>query len=92
MRINSFHFAVLSLRVIDPTFTMSADQPVAKCATETSSVSPERAETITLMPFSRAAAHGCGTAGHGAGLVDLDQHRIGFPGRGRPVDPFSVRH
>ena len=50
MRSASFHFARRSLRANDPTLSCPAFQPTARCATMTSSLSPERAETIVPKP------------------------------------------
>ncbi len=54
---------------------------------ETSSVSPERAETMVPKPAALPAAQRGARLGHGAGLVRLDQHRVaGAVARGR-LDP-----
>src|SRR3546814_1758351 len=50
----SFHFAMRSERVKLPTFNCPASQPVERCAMVTSSLSPERAETITPHQIGRA--------------------------------------
>ena len=42
----SFHFAMRSEREKEPTFNWSTPQPTARWTIETSSLSPERAETI----------------------------------------------
>ena len=52
----SFHFAMRSDRVKLPTFSCPAFQPVARCAMVTSSLSPERAETIAPQPRATAAS------------------------------------
>src|SRR5262249_1695213 len=46
MRNPSFHFAVRSERAKDPTLSCPQFQPTARCTMVTSSVSPERAETM----------------------------------------------
>ena len=46
MRNASFHLAIRSLRANEPTLSCPTDQPIARCTMLTSSVSPERAETI----------------------------------------------
>ena len=45
-----------SERANDPTLSWPAAQPVARCTIATSSVSPERAETIAPQPTARAAS------------------------------------
>src|SRR3546814_2805683 len=52
----SFHLAIRSERVKLPTFNCPAFQPVARCAMVTSSLSPERAETIVPQPRCAAAS------------------------------------
>ena len=44
-RRHSFHLAMRSERVIDPTFSCPEPSPAARCVIDTSSVSPDRAET-----------------------------------------------
>ena len=56
MRSASFHFAMRSERAKEPTLSWPAPQPTARCTIVTSSVSPERAETIAPQPPSRAAS------------------------------------
>src|SRR6185503_18579221 len=55
----SFHLAMRSERANEPTLSCPASQPTARCTIVTSSVSPERAETIVPQPerlaVSRAA-------------------------------------
>ena len=46
MRSPSFHFAMRSERAKLPTLSCGTPQPTARCTIETSSVSPERAETM----------------------------------------------
>ena len=46
MRRPSFHFAMRSEREKLPTLSWGTPQPTARCTIDTSSVSPERAETI----------------------------------------------
>src|SRR5437899_11922802 len=55
MRSPSFHFAMRSERAKEPTFSCPASQPTARCTIVTSSVSPERAETMVRQPAARAA-------------------------------------
>ena len=55
MRMSSFHFAVRSPRVMDPTLIWRVFQPTARCAMVTSSDSPERALTMVARPSSLAA-------------------------------------
>ena len=59
IRSTSFHFAIRSDRANEPTLSCPASQPTARCAIETSSVSPDRADTIvphcTRLPASSAA-------------------------------------
>src|SRR6185437_13093531 len=55
MRNNSFHFAMRSDRAKDPTLNCPESQPVERCAMLTSSVSPDRAETMAAHPASCAA-------------------------------------
>src|SRR3546814_21124210 len=52
----SFHFAMRSERVKLPTFNCPAFQPVARWAMVTSSLSPDRAETIAPQPPATAAS------------------------------------
>src|SRR3989344_327856 len=56
MRSISFHFAMRSERVKLPTLSCPAFQPVARCAMVTSSLSPDRAETIAPQPRATAAS------------------------------------
>src|SRR5207248_4540857 len=56
MRKHSFHFAMRSERANEPTFNCPTPQPIARCTIVTSSVSPERAETIAPHPAARAAS------------------------------------
>ena len=59
MRKASFHFAIRSERANEPTLSWPASHPTLICTIVTSSVSPERADTIvpkpTALPASRAA-------------------------------------
>ena len=55
MRSASFHLAVRSERAHEPTFNCPAPQPTARWTIVTSSVSPERADTIVDQPAARAA-------------------------------------
>ena len=59
MRSISFHFAIRSERENEPTLNWPASQPTARWAMVTSSLSPERAETMVpkpaALPASRAA-------------------------------------
>src|SRR5882724_1875710 len=59
MRSASFHLAMRSERAKEPTLSCPASQPAARCTMVTSSVSPERAETMVpqpaRLPASRAA-------------------------------------
>ena len=50
MRSTSFHFAMRSERANEPTLSWPAPQPTARWTMVTSSVSPERAETIAPKP------------------------------------------
>src|SRR3546814_10209008 len=52
----SFHVAMRSERVKLPTFNCPAFQPVARWAMVTSSLSPDRAETIAPQPRATAAS------------------------------------
>ena len=56
MRNPSFHFAMRSDLANEPTFNIGEPQPTAKWTIVTSSVSPERAETIALQPSPNAAS------------------------------------
>ena len=56
IRSASFHFAIRSERANEPTLSRPAFQPTARWTIETSSVSPERAETIVANPASRPAS------------------------------------
>ncbi len=56
MRSASFHFAIRSERAKEPTLSWSAPQPTARWTIDTSSLSPERAETMARHPAARAAA------------------------------------
>src|SRR5277367_1952954 len=56
IRKHSFHFAIRSDRANDPTLIWPASQPMARCAIVTSSVSPERAETMVEKPAAFAAS------------------------------------
>ena len=56
MRRSSFHFAMRSDRAKLPTLIWPASQPVARWAMETSSVSPDRAETMAPHFSARAAS------------------------------------
>ena len=76
MRSASFHFAMRSERAKEPTLSWPAPQPTARWTIVTSSVSPERAETIAPQPASRAASSAALRLGQRAGLVRLDQHRV----------------
>ena len=85
MRSTSFHFAMRSERANEPTLSWPASQPTARWTMVTSSVSPERAETMVPQPsVLRRIERGLGL-GDGAGLVRLDQHRVAGAGRGRPA-------
>ena len=55
MRSASFHFAMRSPRAKLPTLSWPTPQPTARCTIVTSSVSPERAETMPAKPASCAA-------------------------------------
>lgn len=55
MRRTSFHLAMRSERVNEPTFSWPASQPTLRWAMVMSSVSPERAETIVPNPASLPA-------------------------------------
>ncbi|SKV22649.1 Uncharacterised protein [Mycobacteroides abscessus subsp. abscessus] len=52
MRSSSFHLAVRSDRVMEPTLSCSAPHPTARCAMVTSSLSPDRADTMVSHPQS----------------------------------------
>jgi hypothetical protein len=54
MRSPSFHFAMRSERAKLPTLSCCTPQPTARWTIETSSVSPERAETMAFMPAALA--------------------------------------
>src|SRR5437773_7828892 len=56
MRSPSFHFAIRSDRANEPTFNRGAPHPTARWTIVTSSVSPERAETMALQPSDSAAS------------------------------------
>ena len=56
IRSASFHLAMRSDRENDPTLSCAAFQPTARCTIVTSSVSPERAETMAPRPHERAAS------------------------------------
>src|SRR5688572_24708360 len=56
IRMASFHLAIRSERAKEPTFSCPAFQPVARWTIATSSVSPERAETMLAKPAARAAS------------------------------------
>ncbi len=55
MRKASFHFAMRSERANEPTLSWPASQPTARWTMVTSSLSPERAETMVVRPAVRAA-------------------------------------
>jgi HAD superfamily hydrolase (TIGR01484 family) len=57
IRSTSFHLAMRSERANEPTLSCPALQPTARCAMDTSSVSPERAETIVPKPAARPASN-----------------------------------
>ena len=87
MRSTSFHFAMRSERVNEPTLSWPASQPTARCAMVTSSVSPERADTMVREPrLLGGVERGLGL-GDRAGLVRLDQHGVAGD-RGRGVADF----
>src|SRR5262249_7945020 len=56
IRSASFHFAMRSERANEPTLSWSAPHPTARWTIATSSVSPDRAETIVAQPARRAAS------------------------------------
>lgn len=56
MRMASFHLAMRSERAKEPTFRPGARQPTARWTMVTSSVSPERAETMPPKPAARAVS------------------------------------
>ena len=76
MRSTSFHFAMRSERANEPTLSWPASQPTARWTIVTSSVSPERAETIVPQPAALAGVERGLGLGERAGLVGLDQHRV----------------
>ena len=88
MRSASFHLAVRSERAHEPTFNWPAAQPTARWTIVTSSVSPERAETIDDQPAARAASKRGFRFGNRAGLVGFQQHRVARPRCGRGRDSF----
>ena len=55
MRSPSFHLAMRSERENDPTLSCLTPQPTARWTIVTSSVSPDRAETMLSQPAARAA-------------------------------------
>ena len=71
MRSTSFHFAMRSPRANEPTLSWPAFQPTARCAIETSSVSPERADTIVRESGALAGVERGARLGQRAGLVRL---------------------
>ena len=81
MRSTSFHFAIRSERANEPTLSWPAFQPTARWAIATSSVSPDRAETIVPKPAALPASSAALASVTRAGLVRLDQHRVAGPGR-----------
>ena len=86
MRSASFHFAMRSERANEPTLSWPAFQPTARWTIETSSVSPERADTIVREARAPCPAVERGARlGERAGLVRLDQHGVaGAVGGGLP--------
>ncbi len=56
MRRASFHLAIRSERANEPTLIWPASQPTARWTMVTSSVSPERAETMVPHPAALAAS------------------------------------
>ena len=82
MRKASFHFAMRSERAKEPTLSWPASQPTARWTMVTSSLSPERAETMVVRPAVRAAVKAAMGFGQSAGLVRLDQRRGDRLGRG----------
>ena len=91
MRSTSFHFAIRSERANEPTLSWPAFQPTARWAIATSSVSPERAETIVAEACRLAGVERRLGLGDGAGLVRLDQHRVAGPGPRRLAHAIGVR-
>lgn len=55
MRKHSFHFAIRSERVNEPTLSCPTPSPTERWLIETSSVSPDRAETTLRYPATSAA-------------------------------------
>ena len=56
IRSSSFHLAIRSERAKDPTLICPERHPTARWAIVTSSVSPDRAETIVPKPWALAAS------------------------------------
>ena len=90
MRSTSFHFAIRSERENEPTLNWPASQPTARWAMVTSSLSPERAETMVPKPAALPASSGGSRLGDRAGLVRLDEHGGAGACRRRRRDPRGV--
>ena len=86
MRSASFHFAIRSERANEPTLSWPAFQPTARWTIDTSSVSPERAETIVPKPAALPASQRRERLGQRARLIRLDQHRVARAVGGRALD------
>ena len=90
MRSASFHFAMRSERENEPTLSCSTLQPTARWTMVTSSVSPERAETMAApLRGARGIDRGLGLA-HRADLVRLDQDGVAGRHRGRAAQPGRI--
>ena len=87
MRSPSFHFAMRSARANEPTLSWPASQPTARWTIETSSVSPERAETIApTRRRERRRAPPC--LGQVPAWFGLTQGGVADPAIGGGAHPF----
>ena len=91
MRSASFHFAIRSERANEPTLSCPAFQPTARCTIDTSSVSPERADTIVREARGARRRERGERFRHRARLVGLDEHGIARAVAPRPRDARGVR-
>ena len=92
MRKASFHLAIRSLRAKEPTLSCPTPQPTARCTIVTSSVSPDRAETMPARPDSCAARQAANVSVSVPALVRLQQHGRRGAARRRFAHPFRVGH
>ena len=84
MRSASFHLAMRSERANEPTLSCGTPQPTARWTIVTSSVSPERAETMPPQPAARAASQAAlvsVSVPRWLGLISSVLRRLGPPPR-----------